>query len=80
MLRKAGVDHNIDVERLTEAYRERAARCETPPLAVNVHLSPVIVDAVSRVRSPVRRFLNLRDGELFELGATIGFVGIRFPF
>ena len=46
------------------------------PLAVNVRLSPVKIDAVGRVRHLVRRFLNLSDGEIFELGASIGFACI----
>ena len=79
VLRDAGVEHGIDVERLKTAYRERAEHLETNALAVRLRLSPVGVYAFARVRDAVRRFLNLSDGELFELGASIGFPGIRLP-
>ena len=80
VLRDVCVEHGVKVERLKEAYRERAARLETTPLEIGIRLSPVGVDTVSRVRDALRRFLNLSDGKLFEIGAFIDFVGIRLPY
>lgn len=80
VLRDAGIEHGIDVERLKTAYRERVERRETTPFAINVRLSPVGVDAVCRIRDAVHRFLNLSDGEVFEHGSSIGFTGIRFLY
>ena len=79
-MRDAGVEHGVDVERLKTAYRERAELQETNALAVQMRLLPIGVDAVARERDALRRFLNLSDGEPFELGASIGFAGIRLPY
>lgn len=38
------------------------------------------VEPICGVRDAVRRFRNLSDGQLFEIGASISFAGIRLPY
>ena len=77
--RDAVVDYKANVKRLKAARHERVLRQKSTPLAVNMRLSRVGIDAVGRVRDVVRSLLKLIEGEIFERGASIKFACIRIP-